>query len=363
MPWDRENTEVINPSPDIAVVVACPEPGMENVLAKIRRWGDKERNRSSCTAAISSISKELCVQDAIRSVREQSTKNVLIAIGYKPSDVCPHLSDAERRNVEVILRPPRPGPKPETNEFPTSSLLEDEFVVNVQDPIRALRKSVLRLRLRDTMRVRELESDNDFRQYFSLRYKVWKQMGYIAAERDCPESRWEVDFTDRTALPIGAFHQEGTLIGCARLVFPLGKEVHHVPLIRQLVRERQDEGLTKNLTYPRTLIQPFDILESLSGFREYYERLVKRRVSKAEVSRVIVAPEFQHRGLGEVLVDSLVSLARSRQVQELFLACHKRNKGFYENCGFHVLEGLACDSFAGVNAPAIAMARELTRTL
>lgn len=188
-------------------------------------------------------------------------------------------------------------------------------------------------------------------------------MGYLPAQRECQQSCWELDFTDRTALPIGSFDQEGALIGCARLVFPLGKEVHHLSIIEELVYAQRDVKLRENLAYPAKLTHPFDLLESLKGFREYYQGIVRKGLRKAELSRVIVAPEHRRQGVGEVLVDSLVSLARQHQLQVLFLACNMRHRSFYENCGFHVLEGLECDNFAGVNAPAIAMARELTTSM
>lgn len=54
----------------------------------------------------------------------------------------------------------------------------------------------------------------------------------------------------------------------------------------------------------------------------------------AEVSRVIVAPEHRGEGLGEVLVDSLLSLARLQRLQVLFLACHMNLQGFYERVAF-----------------------------
>lgn len=73
-----------------------------------------------------------------------------------------------------------------------------------------------------------------------------------------------------------------------------------------------------------------------------------------------MAPEIRSEGLGEVIVDSLLSLAGRRQLRALFLACHNDLKGFYERCGFYVLPGLECDRFAGVNVPAIAMAKKLT---
>jgi GNAT superfamily N-acetyltransferase len=156
------------------------------------------------------------------------------------------------------------------------------------------------------------------------------------------------------------FTPEGTLIACARLVFPLGQDSRHLRLIHKLVAATGDPKLATNLECPKGLRQLLDLLDSFPGFHEYVKRLIRSNVRVAEVSRVIVAPEHREQGLGEVLVDSLLSLASQRQLQVVFLACHKRLKGFYESSGFYVLPGLECERFAGVNAPAIAMARKLT---
>lgn len=344
---------------DINVIVVCPQPGMDNVLRNIREWCHKTGSHFSKTV----VTKNLSLPSAFSAMRQHPDGSILIAIGYKDSEVYQELSEAERHNLEIIIRPPRPSPSPELDEFPTASLLDNTFMINVQNTIPALRKSLLRMQLKNRVSIRRLESKEDFQQYFRLRYKVWKQMGYLPTHRDCLQSQIELDFTDRTALPIGAFMADGTLIGCARLVFPLGQEVHYVSLIRELVVEQGSTLLLENLKYPERLIHPFDLLESFKGFWEYYARLVRQGARKAEVSRVIVAPEQRNHGLGEVLVDSLISIAYQHHLQVLFLACHRRHRGFYERCGFRVLDGLECERFSGVNALAIAMACKLSDTL
>ena len=353
-------------SGDIHVIVVCPQPGMDHVFRNIREWCHKIDDHLPHAV----VDKYLSLPDALEAAREDTARSILIALGYKASEVHERLIDGERHNLEIIIRPPRPTLRPEPVEFPSSSLLADSLTVNVQDTISALRKSLLRMELKKMVTIRPLErgtfpgiapSKQDFQSYFRLRYQVWKEMGYLPAHRDCPETQMEIDFTDRTAIPIGAFTSEGTLIGCARLVFPFGSEVpRYVRIINDLVAEQGSAILSQNLKYPEKLNHPFDLLESFRGFREYYARLVRDGVRKAEVSRVIVAPSYRQHGLGEVLVDSLVSMARDLRLEVLFLACHGSHRGFYQRCGFRVLEGLECERFAGVNAPAIAMDCKLT---
>ena len=344
-------------SRQVGITVVCPQRGMLEVLNRIRRWHvDDPLGKSH----VHSVAKARDLGEGVRAARECPDASILVPIGYLGSEVTAQLKEAGLGGLETVVRPPRPSRGKEIDEIPSASLLADSHVMNVQNTVPALRKALLRVLFKNLMCVRDLRSEDDFRQYFALRYRVWKHMGYLPAEQDCDRSQWELNFTDRTAYPLGAFTRHGELVGCARLVFPLGQDSYHLRLIQPLVLATDDPKLAENFDYPMRLRHPFDLLESFAGFHAYFMRLVRRRIRYAEVSRVVVAPDYNRRGLGEVIVDSLLALARERQLQVLFLACHARLRGFYERCGFYVLPGLECERFAGVNAPAIAMAIKLT---
>ncbi len=345
-------------SRDIDITVVCPQAGMLNVLNRIRKWhvDDPHGKRS-----VRYVARARELAEGLLAAQKSPERSILIPIGYREADVFELLTERLLQQLEIIIRPPRPSNGPEIDELPSASLLADRHVVVVQDTLPALHKVLLKLDVKHRVRIRELGSEDDFRQFFALRYRVWKHMVYLPPEQDCPATQWELNFTDRTAYPIGAFTPEGVLIGCARLVFPLGQDSHHLHRIEALIAATNDPALARNLAYPLRLQHPFDLLESFDGFRQYFMRLIRRRIRCAEVSRVIVAPEYRAEGVGEVIVDSLVTLARLRQLQVLFLACNTRLKSFYERCGFYALPGLTCERFAGVNAPAIGMAVKLTR--
>lgn len=348
---------MIERSRGIDITVVCPQPGMLNVLNRIKKWHlDDPLSKTN----VRCVGKARDLAEGMLATRGSPETSILVPIGYQETEVKRLLNDEGLEGLEIVIRPPRPSAGRERNDFPSASLLSDNCTVSVQDIIPALRKSLLRLVLKDKICIRELHSEDDFRQYFALRYRVWKDMGYLPLNQDCTEGKWELNFTDRTAHPLGAFTRENVLIGCARLVFPLGQDSPHVRLIERLLTATVDRKMAEVFRYPERLLHPYDLLASFEGFKEYFKRLIRRRIRSAEVSRVIVAPEFRFQGLGEVMVDSLLSLARQRQLQVLFLACHSRLKGFYERCGFYVLPGLQCDRFAGVNAPAIAMAKKLS---
>ncbi|MGH8609136.1 MAG: GNAT family N-acetyltransferase [Gammaproteobacteria bacterium] len=348
---------MIASSREIDITVVCPQPGMLNVLNRIKKWHlDDPLSKSN----VRCVGKVRDLAEGMLAARGSPETSILVSIGYRGSEVHRLLNDEALRGLEIVVRPPRPSQGRELDDFPSASLLSHSRIVHVQDTLPALRKSLLRLVFKDKICVGELNTEDDFRQYFALRYRVWKNMGYLPLEQDCAESQWELNFTDRTAHSLGAFTRENVLIGCARLVLPLGQDSHHVRLIERMLAAAPDRKLAEVFRYPERLLHPYDLLACFDGFKEYFKRLIRRRIRSAEVSRVIVAPEYRAEGLGEVIVDSLLSLARLRQLQVLFLACHSRLKGFYERCGFYVLPGLECDHFAGVNAPAIAMAKKLT---
>ena len=347
---------------NIQIVVVSRQPGTDVILHKIRRWTYKSRHSTYLLGTNIKVERETTLPAAMRDVRHSHDKSILIPIGFPEGEVTRLLTSEEKHHLEVIIRPPRPGLAKELNESPSSSLLENTHLVNVQDTIPAIQKSITRLRLKDSINIATLDDKEQLREYFALRYRVWKKMGYLAPEKDSSKSAWEIDFTDRTALPIGAFTHDGKLIGCARLVFPShGKFRHLTRMIDDLIKERNDPILTRNYQQPKNLMHPFDLLESFDEFARFYAEIVRSRQSKAEVSRVIVDNKYRNQGIGEVLVDSLLSIARQNKVKILFLACVEEHRHFYESCGFNQLKHMHCENFSNVNVPAIAMTCNLNK--
>ncbi|MGR9052329.1 MAG: GNAT family N-acetyltransferase [Gammaproteobacteria bacterium] len=341
------------------VIVICPESGMENVLFKIKKWFHENKTRYNWHIN-SRIEKYFSLSSAVRAINNENIQSVLlIPIGFNPEDVKNDLSLNEKNNLEVIIRPPRPAMGSELDSVPHSSLFTDSCIIVVQDTLPAIHKSILRKHFGKQFTIRKLQSENDFEQYFRLRYNVWNEMGYLPDDKQCHKSEYELDYTDRTGLPIGIFNHAHELIASARLVFPSGRESHHVPLIKSMIEAAGDERLGLNFAYPKKMIHPFDLLECFHGFNAYFADLVRHRVRNAEVSRVIVAKEYRGSGLGEVLVDSLISVAMEEQLELLFLACKKDHRSFYEQCGFEIIDGIESDRFADIDQPSIAMFNKL----
>ena len=350
----------------ISIVTISPHTGTDQVTRDIRHWCETRIDRN-LAGTVDSVTKDVDLQAAVSRIADfgEHRKKILIPIGFRETDVVSTLDQLmpRRPNLEIIIRPPRPSPHLEQDELPSSSLFDSRRIVNVQHTIPAIRKSILRLKLSDHLKVVRLDTIEQLREYFALRYTVWKDMGYLTAERDCADLQLELDYTDAAALPIAAFDNDGQMLGCARLVFARRNEISDAPdhslLIENPIRESGSACLKRNFARPPSILHPFDLLDAFDKFKRYYRRLVRLKISKAEVSRVIVAAEFRHQGLGAILVDSLLTVARQQHVKLLFLACQEKHREFYSRCGFHALPGLWCERFSSVNKPSIAMACSL----
>jgi GNAT superfamily N-acetyltransferase len=347
---------------NVRIIAVSPEPGTGQVVRDIRRWCTWSA-RSFPGVKNIGVEKYLNLESACRKIAslDGGSKPILVAIGFTKSEVLGQLGNlcGTRDNMEVIVRPPRPSVPGEREDMPSCSLIENRPIVSVQNTLPALRKSLLREQLRDRIRISCLKSEQELRDYFKLRYRVWHELGYLPPDKDCSDDAMEVNFTDDTAIPVGAFDPHGNMIGCARLVFTTRNEIDNYPnfseLIERIVSASGSPCLKAAYQRPGRLLHPFDLLDAFSKFQRYYLRLVRQKIPKAEVSRVIVSPRFRHQGVGEALVDSLVSVARQQKVHVLFLACYEQHREFYERSGFRALPGLWSETFASVPKPSIAM--------
>lgn len=339
----------------ILVAVIVRSAAHRSVVPSIKRWCRNTQD-PPWKGAVSSVSEQRDLYAARSFLCEHPDSGIVIASGFYYDEVARAVQAVPDDQRVVIVHEPR-GP-PARYCMPSASVFERAPLVATGSPIPALKKAILRRKAA----ICRLRTDEEFRQYFALRYQVWRSLNYVPAEKLCSDSEWELDYSDRTAYPIGAFSKKGILVGCARLVMGFGHEIPHVPLIKRLIGESGDDCLRRVFRYPRGAEHPFDLLESFPGFRAYFRDLVVSRQSYAEVSRIIVRPHYRRRGLGETLVDSLVSVARAESVNVLFLGCLAKHRQFYQRSGFAELEGMRCDRFVNVRVPAIAMVRSLDRS-
>ena len=279
---------------------------------------------------------------------------IVVCPGYAPAVAARELPPASWRCLVAV--PPFGEPAP---PGPWLGAPAGPPIVVSSDPVATVKKEFVRV-LNAGAVVRELVARDDLVKFFALRYDIWSAEGYIRPERNASVARLELDYTDRTSLPIGAFAPDGTLIGCARLVREVGAErPQQRAVIDTIVDGSEDRILALNYAYPPTFVHPFDVLEAFPAFRPYYKRMVRSRRSKAEVSRVIVRPEWRGTRLAEILVDRLVEIAARERIEHLFLACRESIAHVYRASGFQRVPDLASVRFGDIPVPSILMERQV----
>ena len=243
----------------------------------------------------------------------------------------------------------------------SASVLDECSSFYCSDIEAQLRKSLIRSALlRKGIEVRQPCTENELSGYLSLRYTVWDSIGYLREENRATRVPWEIDFWDRTAIPLCAIMPDSTVIGCTRLIQNLGEEQEsYVASFQKLLDVANDPLLTKLFQYPNVPTHPFDVLFQFPGFGKEFKDLIKRHVKMAEIGRVVVHPEHRGHCLSEVLVDTAVSLATQRGVALLFLACHDELGALYAKCGFAPVEGLQSKNFFNIQVPSIVMERRM----
>jgi predicted GNAT family N-acyltransferase len=340
--------------PSCRVVIACARATVASeTLRLVKKWlSDNQRSD------VSPI--HFSLVDAVEAARGPA---VLVAVGFDARELKTILPQGSPRDdLEIVCI--RSGLLQSQTSTPSSSLIEPVTTVSCPagaDPTLFLRKAILRSCARQAVQVRLILTERDLEEYFSLRYQVWREMGYLIPDGSL-EPPWDVNYTDRTSIALGAY-EGGRLVACARLVYGLGEEDRSaVSLIENLLTAKGGASFATRLTIPPGMPPQFDILGAFRGFPAYYRKLVTDRVAKAEVSRVIVAPDHRKHGLGEVIVDSLIALSEHRKLDVLFLACRRSHQRFYERCGFRVIPGMVCEKYINQHESSIAMERNLGGT-
>ena len=359
----------MSPVSQMGVVAVGADHDRRRLVPIQKAWSDAVRTRGWAPRGVRLSDRLVIVPtigSAINEIKGNPQDYVLLVCGHDQAEVEDRLFALKGRVQAIALGKPPQGRR---SLYTSASLFSESgkcpWMMNAIDAIPALKKAVIRQWTRQFATVRRIE-ERGLEEYFALRYKVWKEKNYIPPDKHCPEAELEIDFTDLFSDPLGVFIKAGEggqekLVACGRLVYAPRKrhDSPHASAVKDFVELQKCDCLSKNIDYPAGLQQPFDVLKSFPKFQRYYNRLVRTQLSKAELSRIIVHPNYRRQGLGEVIVDSLIDLAYATRVEVLFLACVQEHEKFYGRCGFRKIPGLYCESFVNVRAPAIAMHRPL----
>lgn len=345
----------------VSISVVCRKPQDRVWLKRLRQWSVTDPDRLG-RRAIDQVTPIDSITDAVEWQIRHPGERIVVAIGFDAPDVRDAIPRAPVAGMEpVILKRPQAGPPCARD----GAIGRDDRIAETVDVLPEVRRAVIRLRGGGDGgdgRVVRLTTPAQFRAYLALRHKVWSGEGYIDADDLANGAGLELDYTDRTATPVGVFARDGRLVGCARLVQELGNEIpDHVRAIAAVIAEAGDPALFRRFEYPKILAHPFDILHEFEGFRHRYAGFIKQRISVAEVSRVIVDEGYRGRGFAELMVEELVQIGRERGIDHLILACREAIAPLYMRCGFAPVPGLKSDKFINIPVPSIVMERSLEK--
>lgn len=345
----------------LRIVVCFVHPERRHKLLPLRKWSQQEAEPLFDKQTIR-IVEARDIKDAVRIYSEEPETSILLLDGFEPGS--PQLDEFTetvgwKSTIESVVN------SPEWDQFsaPTlsASILQPRQSVSSDEMLfSTLRKSLLRIRTRKFATARVLDTRDELAAFFGLRYRVWSELNYLSEKKKCPECPWELDYTDRTSLPLGVFSKiDGSLLGGARLVSGFGEDNRTIIQKVETMLNDRPLLLQKNFENPTSMTHPFDILGEMDRFKEYYRELVRNRTPKAELSRVVVASEYRKIGLGEIIIDTMCALARSRAIRVVFLACKSEHADFYKRSQFNVVDGVAGNKFLTYQVSCIAMERRV----
>jgi predicted GNAT family N-acyltransferase len=326
-------------------------------LLQIRQW------MSANGASLEKLGIKAPVQplsspdDALCWRAERPAERLLVTFGFNRSEIESHQQFGISSGEPIIVANPDAA---NGKCVASASFLDRGPVVTCGDVRPQIRKSLIRVALRKRVEVRPPCSDEELAGYFSLRYRVWSALGFLREENKRSRIEWEIDFWDRTAVPLCAITPNGEVVGSARLIRNHGDEERcYVAKIQSLLDRVNDPKLNELFRFPNAVQHPFDVLMEFPGFRAHFKTLMRAGMKLAEVGRVAVDPDHRGQFLSEVLVDTAVSCAQARRVSCLFLACRDELGPLYAKCGFVPVPGLRSEKFFNIQLASIVMEKRI----
>lgn len=326
-------------------------------LARLREWMTKDASspRKLIKAPVTPL---ISPDDALSWRAGLPLERLVVTIGFPRGQIESCSRFGACAGEPIIVGNPDAAAVGE--EGGSSSFIDSSPLINCADVRPAIRKSLIRMALRNRVEIRPPASDKELADYFALRYRIWKMIGFLRDENRRSQVEWEVDYFDRNAVPLCAITQDGKVIGCLRLIRSLGNEEQpYVSRIQALLEKTNDPQLKNLYRFPNAAQQPFDVLCEFPGFRAHFRKLIQSGIRPAEIGRVAVAPEHRGQFLSEALVDTAVSFAEKRHASRLFLACRVELGPLYGRCGFTAIPGLQSKKFFHIQVPSIVMERQI----
>ncbi|MCE9546596.1 MAG: GNAT family N-acetyltransferase [Planctomycetia bacterium] len=189
------------------------------------------------------------------------------------------------------------------------------------------------------LKIRAINSQAELRDAFKLRYAVYRVMGYLSEDAMDIEQLMELDGCDCWSNHFGAFvaQPDGsqTLVGTARLIMTRNYDDRYkhwtnssatTYSLKKLLERRKSELV--NFRLPIFLTLPLND-EMTKAFKSIWPW--------AELSRVIVAPEYRGAEIGRSIIEFAVSEADRLNTESVLLECLELHRPMYEKMEFQPL--------------------------
>ncbi len=336
--------------------IVCNRPGDRQSVIDLRnliRTGQQKIEKYVAGARVTEFSP---LSKALNWRNEFPHGKVVVTVGFRREEIEETKIQIGGSDEPIIVCDPQAA---NDNLFATASFVNNPPIVPCKDIVPFVRKSLIRNYWRNQVQIRPPESDAEWAGYFSLRYRVWEEMDFLTDENKRARTKWEIDWKDRTAYPLCAITPQGNVVGCVRV---LNSHQERQPFVSQITNCLQaigDGTLLKLFSFPNAQKFPFDLLGEFRGFGAHYRALIMKNKEPAEISRVVVDPEYRKERLSEVLVDTAVAHPEARHFSPIFLACSEKNVPLYENCGFVPVNGLKSSKYLNIQLPSTVMERQV----
>lgn len=212
--------------------------------------------------------------------------------------------------------------------------------------------------------IRLIRRQRELMEYFQLRHRIYKIMGYLDEETEKAPTRMEINWCDKISLHAGAFvdgngSHPDRLVGTARVVVAvLADDSRRSALLRRY-DEWSSALANSDPVLQRTVakgVLPLQLPIFQSQKSPVFREALRRRDVCGELSRVIVVDEYRGTGLSRRLVEFALDEAAKLGVTQVFLECLAIHEPLYQRLGFTRLEGVR-GNVISVNQTMIGMAR------
>jgi hypothetical protein len=163
---------------EIGVIFAKPNDRLW--LPRLREWMRTSGPTFRKVGTKAPVSPFGTPEDALRWRAELPNERLVVAIGFRRGEIDDHEKLALACGEPIIIGDPEAA---KVNGFPSASFLRNEPAITCSDVRPQLRKSIIRAELRRQVEIRPPSSDGELAGYFSLRYRVWKAIGFLSDER------------------------------------------------------------------------------------------------------------------------------------------------------------------------------------